>query len=65
VLGQGEAAPLPGFSPDNLQDCEQALSAFDPSGISARIEPNQDLIGELGRASVRIPTNLPAARAAI
>ncbi|HYQ05275.1 MAG TPA: o-succinylbenzoate synthase [Polyangiaceae bacterium] len=65
TLGQGEAAPLPDFSPDRLADCEQALSELDPSGIPGRLEPNQDLIGELGRASVRIPPNLPAARAAL
>lgn len=63
--GRGEAAPLPGFSPDSVQACEQALAALDPSGIPERIEPGQDLIGELCRASVRIPTHLPAARAAL
>jgi len=63
--GQGEAAPLPGFSPDSLDECEQALRALDASGIPHRVEPSQDLIGELGRASVRIPSQLPAARAAL
>ena len=29
VRGQGEAAPLPGFSPDSLPACEAALSALD------------------------------------
>jgi o-succinylbenzoate synthase len=65
VRGRGEAAPLPGFSPDSLQACEQALAALDASGIPNRVEPNQDLIGELGRASARIPPHLPAARAAL
>ena len=65
LRGQGEAAPLPGFSPDGVQDCEQALRALDVSGIPHRVEPKQDLIGELGRASVRIPPQLPAARAAL
>lgn len=63
--GQGEAAPLPAFSPDNLTDCQQALAALDLRELPARLEPGQDLIGELGRASVRIPPNLPAARAAL
>jgi len=48
-----------------LQACEQALAALDPSGIPERLEPGQDLIGELCRASVRIPNHLPAARAAL
>lgn len=65
VRGQGEAAPLPGFSPDSLPACQQALQAFDASGIVARLESPQDLIAELGRASVRIPPTLPAARAAL
>jgi len=65
VSGRGEAAPLPGFSPESLQACQQALTALDLSDIAERLEPDQDLIGELGRASVRIPPNLPAARAAL
>jgi o-succinylbenzoate synthase len=64
VRGQGEAAPLPDFSPDTLQGCEQALSTLDVREIPDRLEPNHDLIGELRRASARIPPNLPAARAA-
>jgi len=64
-LGRGEAAPLPGFSPDNVADGEQALRALDLRDVSANWQPNQDLIGELRRASARIPPNLPAARAAL
>jgi len=41
------------------------LSAFDVRGIAARLEPGQDLKGELRRASATIPPNLPAARAAL
>ena len=65
VAGRGEAAPLPGFSSESLEACQQALLALDASGIAERLEPNQDLIGELGRASLRIPQTLPAARAAL
>lgn len=65
MRGQGEAAPLPGFSPDTVRACERALSTLDPSGIPERVSPDQDLIGELRRASARIPPNLPAARAAL
>jgi len=63
--GQGEAAPLPDFSPDGLRIGEQALAALDLREIPTRLAPNQDLIGELRRASVRIPPHLPAARAAL
>ncbi|HET7545100.1 MAG TPA: o-succinylbenzoate synthase [Polyangiaceae bacterium] len=63
--GQGEASPLPGFSPDQLLDCERALAALDLRGIPARLGPGQDLKSELCRASVRIPPTLPAARAAL
>jgi L-Ala-D/L-Glu epimerase len=65
VTGRGEAAPLPGFSADDLQTCQQALTALDLSGVADRLEPDRDLIGELGRVSLRIPPNLPAARAAL
>jgi len=65
VCGQGEAAPLPDFSPDSLQACQDALAAFDASEIADHFAPDQDLIGELARASLRIPEGLPAARAAL
>jgi len=65
LRGQGEAAPLPRFSPDSLQACQDALAAFDASGIADHLAPDQDLIGELCRASLRIPEGLPAARAAL
>ncbi|HKO52715.1 MAG TPA: o-succinylbenzoate synthase [Polyangiaceae bacterium] len=63
--GQGEAAPLPGFSPDSLDACREALSALNLNGIAEQLAPDQDLEGELRRASSRIPQALPAARAAL
>jgi len=65
VRGQGEAAPLPGFSVDSVEACERALLTLDLNGVSDHLESDQDLIGELGRASLRLPPNLPAARAAL
>lgn len=65
VHGRGEAAPLPGFSVDSREDCESALRALDLEGMAEQLEPGQDLIGELGRASLRLPPHLPAARAAL
>lgn len=32
-VGQGEAAPLPGFSPDDLGACQQALLGFDVASL--------------------------------
>ena len=64
VRGRGEAAPLPGFSPDSGEACEAALRTLDLTGIADQLEPGHDLIGELGRASLRLPPHLPAARAA-
>jgi o-succinylbenzoate synthase len=63
--GRGEAAPLPGFSPDTLQDCQAALAAFDATRLPAWLEPGQSVLGELSRASSRLPARLPAARAAL
>jgi len=65
VRGEGEAAPLPGFSPDSLEDCEQALSTLDLGGVPDRLESSRDLLAELARASARIPPHLPAARAGL
>ena len=37
-IGQGEASPLPGYSPDTLEDCRGALEAF-----AARRQPELDV----------------------
>jgi L-Ala-D/L-Glu epimerase len=63
--GRGEASPLPGFSPDRLEDCVAALSAIDPAHIPERLEAGQPALAELSRASSRLPSQLPAARAAL
>jgi len=63
--GWGEAAPLPGLSPDSLSECQSALSQLDPAGIPARLLPSQSALAELARASQKLPATLPAARAAL
>ena len=63
--GFGEASPLPGFSPDSLEDCVQALAAFDTSGVPTRLGAGQSALDELAAASRRLPSNVPAARAAL
>jgi o-succinylbenzoate synthase len=65
LRGLGEACPLPGFSPDSLADCKSALHRFDPAGIPSRLSAHQSVFSELERASRRLPSELPAARAAL
>lgn len=52
-VGFGEASPLPGYSPDDLDTCERALAAVDPTSLGA-----PDALG----ARLR---ELPAARHAL
>jgi o-succinylbenzoate synthase len=63
--GRGEVAPLPGFSPDHLADCERALNELDLTDIPDRLAPGAALISELSRASSRLSSTLPAARAGL
>ncbi|MET0795280.1 MAG: hypothetical protein ABW061_27420, partial [Polyangiaceae bacterium] len=63
--GSGEAAPLPGFSPDRLEDCEAALRAFDPVDVPESLATGQSALAELARASSRLPSHLPAARSGL
>lgn len=63
--GRGEAAPLPGFSRDQLVDCQHALGALDVNDLPEHLEPGQALLPALSRASSRLPAHLPAARAAL
>ncbi len=65
IAGSGEASPLPGFSPDQLEDCVAALRAFEPAGIPERLEAGQSALSELSKVSARLPARLPAARAAL
>jgi o-succinylbenzoate synthase len=61
--GRGEAAPLPDYSPDRLEDCERALAALDATRL-----PAFDLGGAsalLDAAAAAIPAALPAARFAL
>jgi o-succinylbenzoate synthase len=65
VRGCGECAPLPGFSPDNLTDCQVALAAFDATPLLASPRPGQAIVEQLGRESSRLPRGVPAARCAL
>lgn len=65
LRGRGEAAPLPGFSADRLEDCAAALGALELANIPERLENGRDPLLELTNASARLPVALPAARAAL
>jgi len=63
-IGLGEAAPLPGFSPDTLDRCEDTLRAFDMAGVPER-RTGDDVIPWLEVAGRLVDPNAPAARFAI
>ena len=65
IRGLGEAAPLPGFSPDSVEACAAALTALDLRGIPERLAVGQSVLRELARASSRLPKAVPAARSAL
>lgn len=62
-VGRGEAAPLPEYSPDRVEDCERGLAALD----EARFEGLADAPPErlLDAAASALPPELPAARFAL
>lgn len=62
--GRGEAAPLPNFSSDSLDECESALRTIPPARLAALDEVSSprallDAAGEL------LPERVPAARFAL
>jgi o-succinylbenzoate synthase len=59
AIGLGEAAPLPGMSPDTLADAEQAIAAF------ARLAGAELADREAARLLVAATTAPPAARCAL
>ncbi len=65
-VGQGEAAPLPGYSPDGLAECTQALAALRVGSLAPldlRHEPEPVRVLEEGEAALAsLP---PAARFAV
>lgn len=63
--GEGEASPLPNFSPDTLAACEQALAELDPRSLPERLDGSEAAVTQLARASRALPSELPAARAAL
>jgi L-Ala-D/L-Glu epimerase len=63
-IGQGEAAPLPGYSLDTLEDAEQALGAI--SGVELeRLLQLERPAAVVAATSALVPAQLPAARFAL
>jgi L-alanine-DL-glutamate epimerase-like enolase superfamily enzyme len=70
-VGLGEAAPLPGYSPDALHDVEAALSAIPSASLQEALAPESSVVSrglplELLEATSRLlPSSLPSARMAL
>jgi L-alanine-DL-glutamate epimerase-like enolase superfamily enzyme len=62
-LGQGEASPLPGHSPDTLADCRAVLERV-PWGALPDLDPIRPLAPQIAAADL-VPTSCPAARFAV
>jgi len=63
VEGVGEASPLPGYSPDRLEDCRDALRTWSEGPLPVRFD--RPLLPQVRAAVERVPTSLPAARFAV
>ncbi len=61
-VGRGEAAPLPGYSPDSVAECRDALEPFLDSPLALPLEA--DPIAAIGERVATIPARCPAARCA-
>jgi o-succinylbenzoate synthase len=62
TTGVGEAAPLPGYSPDTIDDSERALTSLDLHTSTLDSDDPRELIAT---AAALIPRELPAARFAL
>jgi o-succinylbenzoate synthase len=63
VEGIGEASPLPGYSPDRLEDCRTALEAWSKGPLPIALD--EPLLPQVRSALERVPASLPAARFAV
>lgn len=61
--GRGEAAPLPDYSPDRLEDCERLLAALDEARFDVLADAGAQAL--LDAAATAVPPELPAARFAL
>jgi o-succinylbenzoate synthase len=63
AMGQGEASPLPNYSPDSLSDVHDALVAYPWQGVDDFLRAPD--LASLNRALEPLPAELPAARFAV
>ena len=63
-MGQGEAAPLPGYSPDDLERVREAISA-EPWRTLRSIDERAPLLSQVRHITGRVDPDLPSARFAI
>lgn len=64
-IGLGEASPLPGFSPDSLEQCRAALRGLEPPELGACLSSSENLLDRLARAAALLPPRCPAAAFAL
>ena len=62
-VGQGEASPLPGYSPDDLDGSRAALSSLEPDLLT--LDEGAAVLPQLERSSSRLDSSQPAARFAL
>jgi o-succinylbenzoate synthase len=62
--GLGEASPLPGYSPDSIEESEQALGALNIAALEEAMHMEQTRTA-LRAVAQLLPTSLPAARTAL
>ena len=62
-VGQGEASPLPGYSPDALDACALALGGVDPASLGS-VDPSRPVAPQLSAVSRSLDAT-PAARFAL
>jgi len=63
AMGQGEASPLPHYSPDSLAECHAALSSYPWQEVDAFLEAPD--LSSLTRALEPLSVEVPAARFAV
>ncbi|RYZ07970.1 MAG: hypothetical protein EOO73_09725 [Myxococcales bacterium] len=62
--GLGEAAPLPGYSPENLEDAKNALESVEPAALAQALGAS-DVWSALSAAGQLLPSAVPSARFAL
>lgn len=64
AYGVGEASPLPGYSPDRLEQVDAALRSLEPSQVAEALEQSSPR-GALLALAALLPRELPSARLAL